>query len=74
MIAGDVGSKWLMLALLANVVICDESVFFPGASNRKQYFDSEESQGTMHFPKKCELFSFMFILISFRQFGMQDII
>lgn len=47
MVASDVGIKLLLLALLANVAICDESVFFPGASNRKQDFDTEESQG-MH--------------------------
>ena len=42
---------WLLPALLANFAICDESVFFPGsgASNRKQDFQSEESQGRQRF-------------------------
>ena len=48
MVATYIGMKWLLLALLANVVICDDSVFFPGASTRKQDFDSEEAQGTVH--------------------------
>ena len=48
MVVTHIGIKWLLLALLANVAISDDSIFFPGASNRKQEFDTEESRGTTH--------------------------
>ena len=77
MVATYIGIKRLLLALLANVVICDDSVFFPGASTRKQDFDSEEAQGTVHtssISENVNLSDIVLPIMSFRKLDVQDII
>ena len=77
MVATYIGMKWFLLALLANVVICDDSVFFPGASTRKQDFDSEEAQGTVHtssISENVNLSDIVLPIMPFRKIDVQDII
>ena len=77
MVATYIGIKRLLLALLANVVICDDSVFFPGASTRKQDLDSEEAQGTVHtssISENVNLSDIVLPIMPFRKIDVQDII